>query len=362
MNPRGIIGPVIALILTVFFLDRYLNWTRITPPILRYYNEKFGALNVPNLKYLKVKESLFLGETNYDGRFRENYPKRRADPGTLRIILIGDSFVEGIDVLSRNHFASHMERLLGEGLGRKVEVLNFGRGNCTLQSSSYYYLNHIKKEYDADLVLYFTESRDLEEVTNYPSTSFLYDSARGDIAESTLWKEATDYKLTAKLQEMGIMSGLNASGWFRLLYRARSGIQMYGFLPKVLGKFYGEIPSQSYERKEVEVSLSKTSERIFDTLRKETNPPVWFVLRNFPFESTRLAGYMANTGFNYIDLSDTLDFKVIKGTNDDAYFFKTTGTYGGHWNHLGHIAIGHFLSNRLLTHYSRGRIRFRTNP
>lgn len=359
MNIRKIVVAVVCFGLTSLALDRYLNLTRITPPILKYYNDEFGALNTPNIEYLKVKEGLFLGRTNYDGRFRENYPKRRTDPRAVRIILVGDSFVEGIDVFSRNHFAAIMEKTLSARLGRNVEILDFGRGNCTIQPSSYYYINHIKKEYDADLVLFFTEARDLEEVTIYPSTAFVYDPATGGLRASYLWRESPDYRLTRKLQDLGILGALNGSGWFRLAYRARSGIEMYGFLPKVLGKFYGEVPAQNYDRTEMNQAASMTTQKIFDTLSKESAPPVWFVVRNFPLESKHLERYMDSLGFRYIDLADTLDFKTIRGTKDDAYFFKTTGAYGGHWNHLGHKAVGAFLSDRILKEMRQGRIKFK---
>ena len=350
------VGVIIALV-TLFAVDRFLNVTRITPPILKYYNEEYGALNVPNIKYLKSREGFFLGETNYDGRFRENYPKRKTDSNTLRIILVGDSFVEGIDVLARNHFAAYMERLISAQLNRKVEVLDFGRGNCTLQPSSYYYLNYIKKEYDIDLVLFFTEARDLQPVADYPSTAFVYDSTVDNLVVSKSWKESQEFKAVTKMESLGLLGVLNNSGLFRLAYRARSGISMYGFLPKVLGKFYGERATQTYERMETKQELSRTSAHIFDTLSKQTDPPVWFVLRNFPLESRQLEDFMGSMHYNFFDLKDTLDFKIIRNTKDDAYYFKTTNLYGGHWNHLGHKAVGYFLSNKLVQGIKSGNIK-----
>lgn len=348
---------LLVLAVTVFVIDRYLNLTRITPAILKYYNPTFGALNQPNIPYMKSREGFYIGSTNYDGRFRENYPKRKTDTNTLRIILVGDSFVEGIDVLSRNHFASYIERLVSEALHCKVEVLDFGRGNCTLQASSYYYLNYIKKEYDADFVLYFTEARDIETTTDFPSTSFYMDDTSSVLKVSDAWSQSTDYKLTRKLESLHMLDALNGSGMFRLAYRARSGLDMYGFYPKVFGKFYGERPTQTYDRYEVAGTMSRTCEKIFDTLSHQTEPPVYFVVRNFPLESKYLEHYMDSLKVHYISLKDTLDFKVIKGTNDDAYYFKTTGLYGGHWNHLGHKAVGYFLSNKIIQGIRSGAIK-----
>jgi hypothetical protein len=354
---KKITGALLVMLITAFVLDRYLNLTRITPPVLKYYNSKYGALNTPNINYMKSREGLFLGTTNYDGRFRENYPKRKTDSNTLRIILIGDSFVEGIDVYGRNHFAAIIEELVSKELNRKVEVLNFGKGNCTLQPSAYYYMDYIKKEYDADLTLFFTEVRDLVSGTDFPSTAYDYDEKTGHLYINDSWTQSTDYKLTQKLDEFHLLKPLNESGFFRLAYRTRGGLEMYGFLPRVFGKFYGEIPPQTYEHSIVNSEMSKSSELVFDTLAKEKSPPVIFVVRNFPFESTFLENYMGLKKYNYISLKDTLDFKIIRNTNDDAYFFKTTGLYGGHWNHLGHKAVGNFLANRIVGIIRNGSIK-----
>jgi hypothetical protein len=347
MKITSILITIGIFLATVICLDRFMNYARVTPPILKYYNKEYGALNVPNIEYLKTKEGLYLGQTNYDGRFRENYPKKRIDSTTFRIILVGDSFVEGIDVLSRNHFAVYMEEILSKKLGRKVEVLNFGRGNCTLQPSAYYYINYIRKEYDADLVLLFTEARDVEEVSDYPSTSFVYNKTNRQLEANNDWQYSSDYQLVQKLEQIGALGFLNGSGWFRLAYRAKAGIFMYGFWPKVLGKFYGEVATQTYNRDPVKLQISQTTKAIYDTLVRADGPPLWLVLRNFPLESDRLKAYLDSMHYNVIDLADTLDGKLIKGTKDDAYYFKTTGLYGGHWNHLGHRAVGHFLSDRI---------------
>lgn len=356
MSPKNLFVAFCLFLATVVGLDRFMNLARVTPPILKYYHKEYGALNVPNMQYLKSKEGLFLGTTNYDGRFRENYPKRRTDSSEYRIILVGDSFVEGIDVMSRNHFAAYMESLLSASLGRKVQVLNFGRGNCTLQPSAYYYVDYIRKEYDADLVLFFTEARDIVEVSDYPSTAFVYNPAIGGLEASKNWQNSGDYKLVQQLEKMKVLEFLNGSGWFRMAYRAKAGISMYGYLPKIFGKFYGEVPTQTYDRDPLRMAISETTKEIYDTLVKADGPQLWFVLRNFPLESQRLKGYLDSMNYPVIDLADTLDVKTIKGTNDDAYYFKTTGLYGGHWNHLGHKAVGNFLAGRILREIRHKRI------
>src|SRR4051812_35676489 len=103
---------LLSFITTAICIEAFLKLSRITPPTLKYYNSTYGSLNRPNIDYFKSVEGLYVGKSNYDGRFRENYGKRKTDKKTLRIVLIGDSFVEGIDVFSNNHFAGYIENIL----------------------------------------------------------------------------------------------------------------------------------------------------------------------------------------------------------------------------------------------------------
>jgi hypothetical protein len=74
---------------------------------------------------------------------------------------------------------------------------------------------------------------------------------------------------------------------------------------------------------------------------------VIFVVRNLPVDASVVKEYFREKKYPFIDLNDVLNNEIIRGTNVNAYYFKSTQSYGGHWNHEGHKAVGYFLSNRI---------------
>jgi hypothetical protein len=336
-----------AALATLVFFDFFMKQVKITPPILKYYHEVYGSLNRPEINYLKATQGLFIGNTNYDGRFRESYLKKKQDRKTLRIALVGDSFVEGIDVLSRNHFAQYMEDTLKKILGTNVEILNFGRGNCILHASSYYFTNYIQKEYDADLVLYFTEFRDILPSGDYPSTSFALNDTTGALVADKSWQNSAEYRLHKKLVNIPVVKYYEDLAASRLAYRAWSGIKTRGFLPLTLGKFYREVPPPNYTYAKFDVPVSPLSRKMYDSIMQYDAGQVIFIVRNLPTDASIVKEYFTEKKYPFIDLDDILDKEIIRGTNVNAYYFKATQSYGGHWNHEGHKAVGNFLAQRI---------------
>jgi hypothetical protein len=338
-----------ALIITIIGLEVFLNFTRITPPTLKYYDKEYGSLNRPNIKYFKSVEGLMVGNTNYDGRFRENYPFRKADKKTLRILLLGDSFVEGIDVFGQNHFAQYLEDILSKKLNRKVEVLNCGRGNATLFTMSYYFINYLSKNYDVDLVLILTDGRDIVDYgpgAGYPSTSYTFDSA-GNLARVTLWTNTPEYRLYNKLSRIPIVRYYDNSSYFRLLYRAVARTKINGIGEMTFGKLFEGPKAINYNSDTVRDTISDLTKKLYDTMNKFDKGQMIYLLRSKPTFSPAVLDYMKLKGYRYIDLTDTFSGFLIKSTKTDAYYFKATKTYGGHWNNDGHKAVGAYLANKI---------------
>jgi hypothetical protein len=336
--------------LSVILLEVFLKFSQTTPPPIKYYDKVYGSLNRPNMDYFKSVEGYFIGRTNSDGRFGENYTKRKGDPKALRILLIGDSFVEGIDVFSKNHFARHIERNLSKKLERKVEIVNFGRGNCTLHASSYYFKNYIEQNYDADIVLYFTEARDAQDSNDYPSTGYtLDDSDIPQLIARFHWRSSPDYILHNKLSSIPVLAMYDSSSFFRLLYRARSGTKIIGFPVITLGKFYGPRPEQDYQLVSNEGSVvSALTRRVYDLVYRYDKGQVIFVVRNMPIKAQNIIDHMNLEGYSHIDLDDAFDGYNIRNTSVNAYYFKASMAYGGHWNNDGHKAVGEYLSKSIL--------------
>jgi len=346
---RNILIFLAALIVTTAAVEVFLYYTRIAPPTLKYFDDEYGSLNRHNIAYYKSVEGLFIGNANYDGRFRENYPPRKADKTTLRIMLMGDSFAEGIDVFPHNHFAQYIEDSLGKKLNRKVEVLNCGRGNATLHSMAFYFLTYIRNKYDVDILLMFTEGRDIYNVDGgygYPSTFYKLDTA-GNIERCDSWKNSPDYKLSKKLTSIPVLRYYDKSSFFRLLYRAKSRVSINGFNELTFGKFFEKPHEQNYSYDASNEAVSTLTKKLYDTLYRYDKGQVVYVLRDKPTYTPCIEKEMIRNNYQYINLADTFNGFFVKGTKKDAYYFKATQTYGGHWNNDGHKAVGMYLVNQL---------------
>ncbi len=347
---------IFSLLVTLVCLDIFLKQTRITAPTIKYYDEKYGSLNRANMKYFKSVEGLFFGNTNYDGRFRENYAPRKSDKRTLRILLLGDSFAEGIDVFPKNHFAQIVEDSLGKKLGRKVEVINYGKGNSTIHSSSYFFLNYLSKKYDVDLVFIFADGRDLYNMpykTSLPSTCYVMDS-NNHLIVSDYWKQSPEYRISVKLANTPVLKYYEDLAYFRLLYRAYARVKINGFGAQTLGKLWAAPKLQSEKNYTYNIAneeICPLTQKLYDTMYSYDKAQVVFILRNKPINAPVILEYVKSKNYQYINLADTFDNFNIKGTKIDAYYFKATNTYGGHWNNEGHEAVGNYLVHQIYKNF-----------
>ena len=115
-------------------------------------------------RLIKFNEGFYIGQTNKYGYYGPDYDTIK-DKETLRIALIGDSYVEGHQVFDRNHFRFLLEKKLKDSLNRKVEVLNFGMSGFNL-NDNYCYYNNFVKSFNPNLTLLFVSDEDLTSKSN----------------------------------------------------------------------------------------------------------------------------------------------------------------------------------------------------
>jgi lysophospholipase L1-like esterase len=111
-----------------------------------------GVAHIPGVRSLsKDDDGRTMIEINSDGlRGPEAAPK--APPGTYRIALLGDSFIEGFSVSYPKTVGEVLERRLAGLRGTPVEVLNFGVGGYGT-TQELLTLQHKVWRYSPDLVL-----------------------------------------------------------------------------------------------------------------------------------------------------------------------------------------------------------------
>jgi lysophospholipase L1-like esterase len=86
-------------------------------------------------------------------------------PGTLRILMLGDSFTEGWGVALADTFSKRLEQLYA-ARGVKAEVINAGVGNYGTVMEVNYFLDEGRK-YDPDIVVLNFTFNDAEPVPHY---------------------------------------------------------------------------------------------------------------------------------------------------------------------------------------------------
>jgi hypothetical protein len=185
-----------AFILTMTALEIFFRFSEIFLPSIVYDDPKLGLLRKPNAQIFSLNEGFGMGVVNEYGYLGPGYPKAKKE-NTLRIALIGASLVQGLEIFDRYHFRKLLEDKLSTFTGKKVEVLNFGRGGIDLRGE-YTTYKYIASEYHPDINLIFVLKGSFTEKDDKPSPGYtiLNDSLFIDysFSESSQFKQRTKYK------------------------------------------------------------------------------------------------------------------------------------------------------------------------
>jgi len=128
---RGL-AVVLSLILPLLLLEVSLR--QLGPWLPGYYDtglylrrdQQLGHVHVPNYTgWIKTTEYTTYIRINPLGQRdpRTSYDK---PPGTFRVLFLGDSFLEAIQVQEREGIAAQLEASLNQGSARRIEVINAG--------------------------------------------------------------------------------------------------------------------------------------------------------------------------------------------------------------------------------------------
>lgn len=133
-----------------------------SPPLLYWPDASLGWVHPPHLACTYPGRN---GPTAVQFNSRGLRDAERATekpPGVFRVLVLGDSYAEGVDVEQAQTFAAHLERLL-RASGRPAEVINTGVGGYGTDQE-YMYLTREGWGYAPDLVLLaFTVGNDVHD-------------------------------------------------------------------------------------------------------------------------------------------------------------------------------------------------------
>lgn len=333
---KGLIA-LLTIIFIIIFFDYFFRLTKIVDVS---YNDVFsdiGRGRRAKKDYIMFNEGFSIGEFNENRYLGPDYPQEKNER-TIRIALIGDSFVEGFQVFPDYHFRTILEKKLTLEIDTlNIEVLNFGRSGFTLSNSYAYYKKFVNK-FNPDISLFILGQDDLLISFSDPLklNTFLIDSEKDSLifglADSSYYKSNRRLIIFQKYSSLVNLAS-NALNTFKA-GKSKSIL---------LGKFSILFENKGYNSND-EISVNKRIS--YSNITKSIiaqisyDPEAYIVVRdsiflnNLPINKDKL-----------IFLSDTLG-QMIK-TSVDPYYWKTTNIKG-HWNYEAHKAIGEFLAHKFI--------------
>jgi len=149
---RNLLLICLALLVALLLCELALRLLGVSYPVFVWTDPVRGVAHIPGARGGSVlPDGHRWIEINRDG-WRGPDVSLEHPPGTLRIALLGDSFIEAFEVPFDSTVGEVVERRLSARLGRPVEVLNFGNGGYGT-TQEYLTLQHEVWKYSPDVIL-----------------------------------------------------------------------------------------------------------------------------------------------------------------------------------------------------------------
>lgn len=325
----------LSFLAVLFILEFYISYAEIESKSNFELDTIHGKHLKSDARLCYFMEGFMMGNSNHYGYLGPSYPPEK-DPSSLRISLVGDSYVEAFQVFDRQSFRKIMEsELIGNGIS--AEVMNFGRSGFTM-ADMYVYMNNFCPRFKPDIQLVFLHNDDFEK-TSYQALLPQLVLNEGELKIENRITSTREYDL------------YNKTKFFRenstLLRMVNNGIKLIKqglFWQILLEKFY---PNKKGTSTESQKSVTKNVKNISEINRLvikswSEQQDVWLVICDQPAPGTRRL--LDEFPVKLINLYEILDAEKQKGRN--LNYWPATGKTG-HWNYEGHQIIGKYLGKEI---------------
>jgi hypothetical protein len=284
-----------------------------------------GQVLKKSTNIINFNEGFYIGKTNKYGYYGPDYDTIKSE-GSLRIALIGDSYVEGHQVFDRNHFRFLLEKNLNDSLNRKVEVLNFGMSGFNL-NDNYCYYNNFVKSFNPDLTFLFLSDEDFTSksnknrrpIANYENNELKIDYSFRKSKEF-LYREKTSW-FRGKSITLGyvfiMLQYLKSDKWKEIIF----------------DKFYVKNKVTNTSKKVTNKYISKLNLEIIKELIADER--VYFVEKK-------------NLDTVYAEIIGTKNLIRLPGSEDSIYHYWPITKRIGHWNIDGHELVSSYLTKSII--------------
>lgn len=167
----------------------------------------------PNCNYWYNKENDHPITWKYNSHgWRDEERAIKKLPNTYRVAILGDSYVEAMQVELSRTFSALAENQLNEGKGIEVEILNFGRSGFTQTEELFILKNDVEKFSPDMVVLFFLPKNDIQDVSRETSPDlmrpFYIVSDSGELILDTSFTEMPRYKIRCLINKVKRNSAL----------------------------------------------------------------------------------------------------------------------------------------------------------
>jgi hypothetical protein len=362
---------VVAGLLVCEVLLRVLG---ISYPVYVWMDPVRGISHIPGMKSSKQFEGHSWIEINRDG-WRGPDAALKAFPGTFRIALLGDSYIEAFEVPYEKTVGEVLEARLSALRGTPVEVLNFGHGGYGT-SQQLLTLQHEVWKYSPDLVLLAVttgndisdNSRPLKRIDYVPYYVF-----RGtDLVLDSSFLQSRGYRRRAvwTKQFLGVIRHSRLAQLFnRVRHAGRKGERQREIAGAVPGDEVGmrdevQLPPTTPDWQEAWRVTEGILRLMRDECRKKDTPFAMVTLtrgiqvtpvrgrkeeflrqlgaKDLYYPERRLAEFGKREGIPVLNLAPAM---AKQAEERQVYFHAHHDSLGiGHWSEAGHLAAGELIA------------------
>lgn len=333
---KKIVQIILSFVITIAAIEVFLRWTGTSMPALVADDESLGRILRPNTDIFLLNEGFYIGRVNQGGYLGHYYPPEKPAQ-SIRIALIGDSYVAGFHLFERYHFGTILENRLRELVPDSIQVLNFGFAGFNLEKMAIYYKLFIR-QYKPDYILFFIGTDDFYERDKKLGPSYIYRD--GELTIDFSFRETRSYQVIKKLKFFRDTA-------FYSLHKKAFELFLSGETPQIIFdkiyRLFHPIHTEISDRNQpLDSERSTLCRAILSDLVRQKETVVLFVIKNQLSEEIRC--YISDQHGILFDLAPTLDGLRTAGINPN-YWSATSRT--GHWNHQAHKAIGLYLASEL---------------
>lgn len=328
----------ITSIIIFLFCEVFIRLAHIAPVSSTEFYYDIGRGLRKNQTYLSFNEGLGILRFNQYRYIGEDNPPNKAK-NTIRVALVGDSYVASFQVFERHYFGNVAENILRKKYPKyNFELLNFGaNGNDIGDLYAYYEL--LINKFEPDFTLFMLSNVDLDIRNQDPLAPKPILKGDSLIVSTRFNKSEIERYNSTKILTQN-------SSVFMMLSNCITKAKSTPISSILFSKFYTffhptDLANIDKRESMDEYSLDPLVGRIVKDLDKEV---VIFVNRDIKALPNKFQNLCVESGFRYWDLSQSLNEMKISG--DNPVEWKITGKRG-HWNHSAHKMVGKFIATNI---------------